>query len=125
MLAVIVLCLIRLGGQAYSFGYRVFAQETVSESPGRNVAVTISEGMSGKEIGELLEGRGLIRDAAVFRVQFALSDYKNAIVPGSYILNTAQTGGGDAGHTGRAAGDGKANKTNGEKVPDDFGKVKM
>ena len=62
VLAVIVLCLIRLGGQAYSFGYRVFAQETVSESPGRNVAVTISEGMSGKEIGELLEGRGLIRD---------------------------------------------------------------
>ena len=47
--------------------------------------------MSGKEIGELLEGRGLIRDAAVFRVQFALSDYKNAIVPGSYILNTSQT----------------------------------
>ncbi|HIS30979.1 MAG TPA: endolytic transglycosylase MltG [Candidatus Limivivens intestinipullorum] len=91
VLAVIVLCLIRLGGQAYSFGYRVFAQETVSESPGRNVAVTISEGMSGKEIGELLEGRGLIRDAAVFRVQFALSDYKNAIVPGSYILNTSQT----------------------------------
>ena len=82
--------LIKAGKSAYSFGYQVFAQKPVS-SPGKNVSVTVSEGMTGAELGKVLKNRELIRDAKVFQVQMELSEYKNQIHPGTYILNSSQT----------------------------------
>ena len=88
---ILVLVLIFAGRRAYGFGYRVFAQETMSSPPGKKVAVTITENMSIGEIAELLEMRELIQDDKVFRVQYLLSEYRGEIVPGSYVLNTYQT----------------------------------
>lgn len=86
----VIAALISLGKHAYSFGYRVFAEETVSEPPGKKVAVTIEDGISASDLADLLEKKGLIQDAKVFWVQFQLSKYKNKLQGGSYILNTSQ-----------------------------------
>ena len=85
LLAVLVLVLIFTGRQAYTFGYQIFAQEAMSEAPGKKVAVTITKDMSFGEIAKL------IKDKNVFRIQYMLSEYKGEIEPGSYVLNTSQT----------------------------------
>lgn len=92
--AVLVLAavfLVYLGRQAYGFGYQVFAQKPMTAEPGKNVSVTLTDGMPASEIGELLEAKELIRDARVFRIQMALYKYKDDIRGGTYILNTSQT----------------------------------
>ena len=87
----VIVALVSVGKKAYSFGYKVFAEEAVSKPPGKDVAVTIEDDTSSGELGELLEDKGLIRDAKVFQVQYLLSGYKGKLKKGSYILNTSQT----------------------------------
>ncbi|MDY3918815.1 MAG: solute-binding protein [Candidatus Limivivens sp.] len=91
VLVLVVLAVISAGRKAYTFGYRVFAQRAVSAPPGKNVSVTVSPDMTEAELGELLEAKGLIKDANVFRVQMLLFKDKDDILPGTYILNTSQT----------------------------------
>lgn len=88
---IIIMLLYYYGKKAYSFGYKVFAEETVSQPPGKKVAVTIAAGIGGADLGKMLEEKGLIRDASVFRVQYMLSEYKDKLKQGSYVLNTSQT----------------------------------
>ncbi|WP_187374351.1 endolytic transglycosylase MltG [Murimonas intestini] len=89
ILVLIVLALIAIGKKAYDFGYKVFAQETVSDPPGKDVVVTIPDGMDAGDVGKLLEEKRLILDADVFRVQEFLSKYHNKIKPGTYTLNNS------------------------------------
>ena len=89
LLALLVLVLIFTGRRAYTFGYQIFAQEAMSEAPGKKVAVTITKDMSFG--AKLLEEKKLIKDKNVFRIQYLLSEYKGEIEPGSYVLNTSQT----------------------------------
>lgn len=89
ILVLIVLALIAIGKKAYDFGYKVFAQETVSDPPGKDVVVTIPDGMDAGDVGKLLEEKWLILDADVFRVQELLSKYHNKIKPGTYTLNNS------------------------------------
>ena len=91
LLVILVLLLLFAGRRAYSFGYQVFAQEAVSDPPGKKVAVTITKDMELDEIATLLKDRELIRDKNVFRVQYMLSEYRGELKPGSYVLNTSQT----------------------------------
>ncbi len=76
---------------AYDFGYRVFTEAPMDEEPGKKVKVTIDEGMSGKEIGQLLVDNGLVRDANLFNLQLELSVYADKLQPGKYILDTSMT----------------------------------
>lgn len=76
---------------AYDYGYRIFTEAPMDEDAGRRVRVTIEPGMNGKEIGEMLVERGLIRDANLFVLQMKLSIYDGKILPGEYILNTSMT----------------------------------
>ncbi len=64
LLAVVLLVflLASFGRKAYQFGYSIFAQQTVSLPPGKDVAVTLDEGMSGRELAEILKEKGLSRD---------------------------------------------------------------
>lgn len=89
VILVIIGVLVLIGRNAYSFGYQIFAEETVSDPPGKKVAVTIEEGITDSELADLLEKNGLIKDSRVFWVQIQLSKYKDKIQPGSYILNTS------------------------------------
>ncbi len=88
---VLVSLIYKLGFSAYDFGYRVFAEEPITEEPGRNIDVTIPMGSSAMEIGEILENSGLIRDKKLFFLQERLSEYHGKLAPGDYTLNTSQT----------------------------------
>jgi UPF0755 protein len=76
---------------AYDYGYRIFEEAPMSEGEGREVVITIPEGMSSKEMGELLFMKGLIRDEKLFRIQYMLSEYKEELVPGTFTLRTNMT----------------------------------
>ena len=87
----IVYAFIRLGTTAYDFGYRVFTESAMEEEPGTDVLVQVKSGMSGRELGQLLEKKGLVRDANLFYLQLRLSAYNNRIHSGNYTLNTSMT----------------------------------
>lgn len=91
LLVVLVYLLATWGMKAYEFGYGVFAQEAVSLPPGREVAVTLAEGTSALDLAKTLENKGLIKDANVFYIQYLLSEQKDELKAGSYLLSTAQT----------------------------------
>lgn len=76
---------------AYDYGYRVFQEPPVAEKPGTDISVEITVGKSALQIGEILENKGLIRDAKLFYVQNLLSHYKDKLRAGTYTLNTSMT----------------------------------
>ncbi len=75
----------------YDYGYRIFGEKPVSRGDGRKVTVNISSSMGVSDIGELLESKGLIRDAKLFLIQERLSENHGKIEPGTYELSTAMT----------------------------------
>lgn len=87
----VVVLIYRGAMYAYHFGYMVFADATMEVSPGRDVSVTVESDDDLKEIGEMLERRGLISDSNIFLVQAILLEYKDCIIPGVYTLNTSMT----------------------------------
>lgn len=91
VLALIVMFVYKTSLTAYDFGFRVFAEPPVSTGDGRNVEVTIPMGKSTSEIGEILEEKGLVRDAKLFYFQEKLSAYRGKLQPGFYTLNTSMT----------------------------------
>lgn len=91
VLAVALVFIYKAAVKAYDFGYAIFEDKAVSEAPGREVNVSIAEGKSAKEIGEILESKGLIKDATIFYFQNLLSSHRDKLVPGMYTLNTSMT----------------------------------
>ncbi len=89
LVIVIVIGLYRLGGYAYDFGYQLYSAEAMTAPPGKDVAVVVQEGASVKDIGEMLERQGLIKDSLVFVAQERLSKYSGQIKAGNYVLNTS------------------------------------
>ena len=77
---------------AYNYGYRIFTEPPVTVTgDGTTVAVSIGEDISTREIGKILESKGLIRDANLFLLQELVSEYHGKILPGKYELNTTMT----------------------------------
>lgn len=76
---------------AYEYGYRVFTETPMSQGEGRTISVSVEEPVSAKDVGKMLEERGLIRDANLFVIQELLSESHNKIQPGIYDLSTAMT----------------------------------
>lgn len=92
MLALIVVfAMVKLSRIGYDFGYRVFTEPAVESEPGRDVLVQITETTSARELGQILERKGLVRDGNLFFLQLKLSVYSKKIVPGVYTLNTSMT----------------------------------
>lgn len=92
VLILLVFILYKSGQRAYDFGYRVFTEKAVSApDAGKDKAVTVKSGMGAKELGELLEKKGLIRDANLFVLQLKLSAYAKKIKAGTYTLSTSMT----------------------------------
>lgn len=92
VLAAVVMFVLRTSTEAYDFGYKVFADEPVSVAGGgRTITVGIAEDASVKDIGEMLQEKGLIEDANLFVVQEFLSAYHGEILPGIYDLSTSMT----------------------------------
>lgn len=91
VLVLVVSAFIYAGKKAYTFGYRVFAEEAMSDPPGKKVVVTITDDISVDDLAQLLKSKRLIRDEKVFWVQYQLSEYRGKLKGGNYILNTSQT----------------------------------
>ncbi|MCD8250056.1 MAG: endolytic transglycosylase MltG [Lachnospiraceae bacterium] len=89
LLLFIVAAVIRVGQSAYRFTYRVVSDAAMAEEPGRDVSVTINSSMTDKDVAEVLENKGLIESASVFRIQLKVFQYEGELQPGSYILNTS------------------------------------
>lgn len=89
--AVVLMFIYRYSIMAYDYGYRIFGEEAVDEEPGRNISVEVAESDSVEDIGQMLEQKGLIRDAKLFVIQEKLSGLENGIGSGTYELNTAMT----------------------------------
>lgn len=85
------ICIMRFAKKSYDFGYRIFAEEPMSAAPGRDIDVVVTNGDSQKEIIQMLEDKGIIRDHLLFTIQKKLSLYKEDIKPGTYTLNTSMT----------------------------------
>lgn len=80
------------GKRVYNFGYRVFTEAPVDlPEESKDKVVQVTSGMGAKDLGNLLEKKGLIRDARLFVVQLRLSSYSGDIKPGTYTLSTSMT----------------------------------
>jgi len=75
--------------KAYDFGFRVFAEEAMTTGEGRIISVYVEPDDSVRDIGKMLEEKGLIRDADLFFVQELLSEHHGKINPGIYDLSTS------------------------------------
>ena len=92
LIIILILFFIRESKRFYEIGYSIFAQEAVApEGLGRTITVEIRDNMSVQEIGNMLEEKGLIKDAEVFPLQERLSSWHGKIVPGIYDLSTDMT----------------------------------
>lgn len=87
----IAMFVVRTATAAYDYGFRVFAEKPIDAGEGRTISVSIGNADSAKEVGKMLQERGLIRDANLFRIQELLSENHGKIQPGIYDLNTAMT----------------------------------
>lgn len=88
---IVVMFIYKYARIAYEYGYRVFTEPPVSMGSGREISVSIGEDNSTKEIGEMLENKGLIRDGKLFILQELTSEYRGEIKPGKYSLSTSMT----------------------------------
>ncbi|HAG69474.1 MAG TPA: hypothetical protein DCL38_05825 [Lachnospiraceae bacterium] len=89
LVIIIVFAIIRLGRQAYDFGYMLFTEEAVDEPPGRDIVVSVKPDESTIDLAKTLEEKGLTADWKLFVLQSKLSEYKDPVVPGTYTLNTS------------------------------------
>lgn len=92
VILLVIVGLVELGTFCYDFGYRVFTETPVDAAPGKEVIVQVTTDMSEREIGKMLEEKGLVRDGSLFLAQLKLSAYSGELVPGIYTLNTSMTG---------------------------------
>lgn len=93
VLAMLVVMFVRKYAlMAYNYGYRVFTEPPVTVTgDGTSIDVSIGEGISTREIGKMLESKGLIRDANLFLIQELVSANHGKIQPGKYQLSTTMT----------------------------------
>lgn len=89
--AFIIMYIFRFSAMAYDYGYRVFTEEPMSLGEGRTISIYIENDQSVMDVGDMLQEKGLIRDARLFFVQELLSEHHGNIQPGIYDLSTSMT----------------------------------
>jgi UPF0755 protein len=92
-LIVIALMLIKeYSAKCYDLGYRVFKEPAVTMvGEGKKLTITITDKVSAKSLGELLEAKGLIRDKTLFILQYYCSEYRKEMKAGTYELKSSMT----------------------------------
>ncbi len=91
MILLVIYVGVGLCRMGYDFGYRVFTEPAMEMAPGQDVLVQVRDDMSSKEIGQMLEDKGLVRDSRLFFLQYRLSAYYGKIKSEVYTLNTSMT----------------------------------
>ena len=95
LIVILIVILIIFGAkEIYSIGYDAFNVKAVAEdsSEGQDISVTITKDMSIGDIAQRLIYYGLIDETELsFRIQAKVYGYDDAIIPGTYVLNTSMT----------------------------------
>ena len=92
VLILMILFIISTAHRAYDLGYSIFAQKPAAEKgAGEEVTVEITQAMSVRQIGTVLEKAGIVKDGEIFRYQERLSEYHGKLKPGTYTLSSEMT----------------------------------
>lgn len=87
-----VLLIRKYAEKSYEFGYRIFKEPAVTTTgPVKKVTINLTDGVTPKTLGELLESKGVIRDSTLFVAQYYCSEYKSELKPGTYVLKSDMT----------------------------------
>ena len=90
LLSVLVVCgLYQIGLKCYDFGYRVYTEPAVAKGDGTDMLVQVTADMGMGDLAEVLEEKGLVRDARLFFLQAKLAGFQEE--PGVYTVNTSMT----------------------------------
>ena len=81
--------LVSLGQTTYRYTHAVFSDEAFETAPGKDIHVEISENVSIGKFAQVLEEKGIIEDAKIFKLQMKMSDYEGTVKAGTYELNTS------------------------------------
>ena len=92
LVVVILMVIYRFSVSAYQYGIRIFREPPMSEAPGVEVTVEITDGMDFDGIAQQFYDKGLVRDKNLFKLQEYLSNYtKDGFIEGTYTVTTAMT----------------------------------
>lgn len=92
VIVVAAMLIYRCSISAYYYGIRIYGEPALSEAPGTEVTITITDGMDFDGIAEMVYENGLVRDKTLFRIQEFLSNYsRDGFAEGTYTLSTAMT----------------------------------
>lgn len=83
--------IVYLGQTTYRYTHAVFSEQSMEEEPGRTVKISIPENVSSSKLAEVLEEKGLIKDAGVFKQQMKMAHFGDLVQAGTYELNTSMT----------------------------------
>ena len=89
LLILVVVGIFKVGEYAYTYCYSVVSDTAAEEEPGRDVSVSVTSDMSAGKVAKLLERKGLVKSADVFKIQMKVTGYEHKIQPGKYVLNTS------------------------------------
>ena len=89
LLILVVVGIFKVGEYAYTYCYSVLSDTAAEEEPGRDVSVSVTSDMSAGKVAKLLERKGLVKSADVFKIQMKVTGYEDKIQPGKYVLNTS------------------------------------
>lgn len=89
LLILVVVGIFKVGEYAYTYCYSVVSDTAAEEEPGRDVSVSVTSNMSAGKVAKLLERKGLVKSADVFKIQMKVTGYEDKIQPGKYVLNTS------------------------------------
>lgn len=89
LLILVVVGIFKVGEYAYTYCYSVVSDTAAEEEPGRDVSVSVTSDMSAGKVAKLLERKGLVKSADVFKIQMKVTGYEEKIQPGKYVLNTS------------------------------------
>lgn len=89
LLILVVVGIFKVGEYAYTYCYSVVSDTAAEEEPGRDVSVSVTSDMSAGKVAKLLERKGLVKSADVFKIQMKVTGYEDKLQPGEYVLNTS------------------------------------
>lgn len=75
----------------YDYGYRIFTEPAYTIEGGTTQTIAYTKDMSPKDLGRMLEEKGLIGDATLFTLQYYLSEFKGDVKNGVYQLSSSMT----------------------------------
>ena len=75
----------------YQFSYKVFADVPYMPASSDTVTITIESGSTAKQVADIMEGSGLVKDDKLILARLYLGKYNKKIIAGTYTLSPAMS----------------------------------